>query len=164
MATLLRLAVAASVLSALCACGGGGSSGGSFNPNPGNGYYGNNVPPCNIGASVTISNPQAGAYGVPSSIGSIEIVTNGNSNAVSANPGAWTLALATGYGTPVPVNGTLNVASDPNGYHPYPSDFYYNESIPQLQPGQQYTVFVEPNGYAQNGYGSCATAIGNFST
>lgn len=163
MSISLRLALAASVLLAVTACGGGGGVGSinpNPNPNPGSGY----LPQCNLGASVTISNPQSGSYGVPANIGSIEIVTNGNNNAISANPGAWTLALATGYGNPLTLGGNLNVTSDPNGYHPYPSDYYYNQSVSGLQSGQQYTVYVEPTGYAQNGYGSCATAIGNFST
>lgn len=161
MPTFLRLAAAASVTLALYACGGGGA-GSVFNPNPSPGYT--TPPQCNIGASVTTSNPQSGAYGVPTSIGSIEIVTNGNNNAIAANPGAWTLGLSNGYASPAPLSGNLNVTSDPNGYHPFPSDYYFNESVPPLQAGQQYTVWVMPAGYSQNGYGSCATPVGTFGT
>lgn len=160
MSNFFRLASAAGMAVALTACGGGGGIGSVFNPNP----ISSTVPQCNIGTSVTTSNPQSGAYGVPTTIGSIEIVTDGNSNAVSQNPSGWTLALQTSYGAPVPVNGNLNVTSDPYGYHPYPQDFYYNETIPQLQPGQSYNVYLEPVGYGYNGTPNCMLQIGSFST
>lgn len=163
MATLFRASVALAVTLGITACSGaGGSNTPVFGPGVGSGG-GYTYQPCNIGASVTLANPQSGAYGVPTNTGTLEIVTYGNNNAISQNPGSWTLALQTYSGALTPFNGTLAVTSDPNGYHPYPSDFYYDQSVSGLQAGQQYTVYVEQIGYQYSG-GNCASAIGSFST
>ncbi|HET9030403.1 MAG TPA: hypothetical protein VFN49_09510 [Candidatus Aquilonibacter sp.] len=153
MHPLSRTMAALGALAVLCACGGGGG-GSIFNPNP------IAATPCNPGTSVTISQPQSGSYSVPTTIGSIEIVLAGNTNPVWSNPSGWTLALQAGYnGAILPVNGNLNPTSDPNGPHPYSSDFYLNESIPQLQSGMQYSVYLGQT------YGGCTPVqIGQFNT
>ena len=155
MLRLTRGAVAATVTLILCACGGGGG-GSVFNPNPGPVGYA----ACDPGTSVTIARPQSGSYNVPTTIGSIEIVTSGSDNAVAANPSAWTIALQSGYnGQIVTPGGNLTVASDPNGPHPYQSDYYFAQGIGQLQAGTQYNVYIEQT------FANCTPVqIGQFST
>ncbi len=62
---LTRLALAASLVLALTACGGGGL-GSVLGPNPNNG-----APQCNPGTQVQLANPQYGQSGVNGNIGQI---------------------------------------------------------------------------------------------
>ena len=142
----------ATVLScALAACGGGGGGGssGGFTP------AGGNV--CDPGTDVQLANPAPLATGVPTNIGSITIVANGNSNQLYSSYQSWNVILQGNFGS---VNGgSLNLVSDPNGPHPFPSDFYFSSSVPALPGGQTFQVLLV------NNTGFCGDAqIGSFST
>ncbi|HEV7180772.1 MAG TPA: hypothetical protein VGN11_12945 [Candidatus Baltobacteraceae bacterium] len=132
----------------LAACGGGGS--GSVNPPYGGG--GSCVP----GTDVQIANPTPQSQGVPTNIGSITIVANGNSNQLYSTYSNWSLILQGNFG---PITGG-NLALVPrNGPQPFPSDFYYSASVPSLPGGENFQVQIVNN----NGYCSPVT-VGEFST
>ena len=131
---LQRLLALASVL-ALSACGGGGGGLGNI-------FGGIGTSSCDPGAQAQIVNPLPGQTGVPTNIGQIIIVTNGNSNSIYTNPGNWHLFITDNFGGIID-SGSLNPYSDTNGPHPYNSDFYYSGSIPTLNAGMTYTVRLQ---------------------
>ena len=114
--------------------------------------------PCYVGTSVQLANPQQGQTGVSTSIGQVTIVSYGNNNALYNTYGQWQLTLVDNTGLPT-AGGNLRLVSYPSGPHPYPSDFYYASTIPQLLGGRTYTV------YLQQSNGSCqAISLNSFST
>ena len=147
----IRLSIAAALALALSACGGGGLGPVIGGLNPGGG------PICNAGTSVQLANPQSGQTGVPTNIGQITIVANGNSNTLYNTYNQWYLTLKDQFGNVVQ-GGNLNLVSYPNGPHPFPSDFYYASSIPQLQSGTTWQVNL-----VQQGTGSVCP-LNSFST
>lgn len=137
---------------ALAACSGGGGGGGS-SPLPPGGYNGS----CDPGTAVSLANPAPNSYGVPSNTGSVTIVANGNNNTLYNTYSGWSLFLQSSFGNTL-YGGTLSLVSDPNGPHPYASDFYYQSNLQQqLQAGQTYTVVLANSNC--NG-----VAVGQFST
>ncbi len=134
----LARALVCTSLFALAACGGGGSSG--SNPVPFNGGS------CDPGTSISLSFPNNtnGNFpsGVPTNIGRIEIVANGNNNTIFNSFTQFDTVLVPNNGFGNVQGGFLTLTSDNGGPHPYTSDFYYNSSIPTLQPGVGYTVYI----------------------
>ncbi len=136
------LLVACSLL-AVTACSGGGSSGTSPVPNT-NG-------PCSFDAqagNVQLAFPQNGAQVSSGSVNRLEVVAAGNQLAFSSSFGNYMLVAISQFNNGlVAATGNLGVASDPNGYHPFPQppgDFYYAAGITQgsIQPGQVYNVYL----------------------
>jgi hypothetical protein len=149
LGTLRAVGIASAL--ALAACSGGGG-GGNSSPLPIGGYNGS----CDPGTAVSLANPTPNSYGVPSNIGSVTIVASGNNNTLYSTYSGWSLFLQSGYGNSI-YGGSLSLVSDPSGPHPYASDFYYQSSVPGLQPGQTYTVILSNSNC--NG-----VAVGQFST
>jgi len=143
----MRLALALGCLVSLAACSGNGLGGG--------GIFGGNSS-CQPGTDVTLANPRQGQF-ASSNIGQIEIVANGNTNTLYNTSGQWYVSLTSGFTT---INGgNLVPFSDPGGYHPYGSDFYYTSSIGNLPTGTTWTVNLAWPA------GSCSPiSIGSFST
>ncbi len=138
-------------LLALTACGsGGGALGGIFG---GSGFQ------CNPGTQVQLANPTNGQSGVNPNIGSITIVANGNNNTLFNTYRNWSLVLSDNV-DPQMQSSQLNLVSDPNGPHPYGSDFYYSASIQSLPSGRTWNVGLQQN---SNGYCS-AYPLYTFST
>jgi hypothetical protein len=137
----LQILAFGSMLLALTACGGGGGLGS---------VLGNNGPiECNPGTQVQLANPTPAQSGVNPNIGSITIVANGSNNTLYNSYGQWNLQLVDTFSGQTITGGQLSLVADPNGPHPYASDFYYQASIPQLQPGQNWNVqLVENQSYA----------------
>lgn len=134
----VRLARALVVASVVAAAGCGGSTSTGTNPVPFNGGS------CDPGTSIQLAFPNNtnGNFpsGVPTNIGHIEIVASGNNNTLSNSYTQFDTVLV-GNGQQVQ-GGFLTITSDQGGPHPYSSDFYYNSSIPTLQPGVLYTVYI----------------------
>jgi hypothetical protein len=129
-----RAILAVVALCALAACGGSSGS----NPAPPFG-------PCNPDAQVTLARPLDGSTGVPaSSITSIEIVAFGNNNQLFASFAQYQLVAVPASGTPFSSNNNLSLTSDPNGFHPFPSDFYYTANFNggQFVPGNSYGIYL----------------------
>ncbi|MEO6912611.1 MAG: hypothetical protein ABI182_01145 [Candidatus Baltobacteraceae bacterium] len=126
-----RLAAAAAVLLGLAACGSGGAGGIG-------GILGGGALECNPGTQVQLANPGPN-QSVGGGIGSIEIVANGNNNTLYSTYNQWNLQLISNLGDQV-TSGSLNLTADPNGPHPYQSDFYYSASIQSLPSGRIWTV------------------------
>lgn len=137
-------------LAALAACG--GSSGSTPAPPFG---------PCNPDAQVALSKPIQGSTGVPATITSIEIVANGNNNQLYTSYAQYQLVAVPSFGSPFNSNNNLSLTSDPNGYHPFPSDFYYtaNFNSGQFAPGNTYAIYLNVNST------NCQPSlVGTFST
>ncbi len=114
--------------------------------------------PCNTGTQQQLASPFSGQTGVSPSIGQVTIVANGNSNQLYSNYNQWTVTLVDNLGA-VYNGGHLALVPDPSGPHPYPSDFYYASSLPQLTVGRTYTASLGIPG------GSCQSiSMGSFST
>jgi hypothetical protein len=134
---------------ALTACGGGGT---------GNSSLPNSFGPCDPGTSVQLARPSQGQFGASSNTTSIEIVASGNGNTLGNSFGSFDLILQNNVSGSI-TSSPLTAASDPSGPHPFGSDFFYSGSIPGLQFGTNYTVFL--NAFTSN----CnPVAIGSFST
>ena len=151
---LARALIAASVFIA-AGCGGSGSGTSALPFNGGS---------CDPGTSISLAFPNNtnGNFptGVATNIGHVEIVASGNNNIIGSSFTQFDTVLvpSNGFGGNVQ-GGFLTQASDPNGPHPYSSDFYYNSSIPTLQGGITYTVYINvPNNSCQ------AIPFGQFST
>lgn len=132
----IRLTLAAGLLVALTACGGGGLGNvlGGLNPINGGG------PICDAGTQVQLANPQPGQIGVSPTIGQIVIVASGNSNNLYNSYNQWYLTLTNQYGGSPLQGGNLQLTPN-NGYvKPYSSDFYYSSSIGQLPAGATWQV------------------------
>jgi hypothetical protein len=138
---------------ALAACGGGGGTAapGAFGPNP-------FVAQCDPGTQVQLANPQPGQFGVPTNIGSIVIVANGNNNALYSTYPQWFVILTDNFGNTIN-GGPLSLTSYPNGPHPYQSDFYYSSSIGNLPAGATWNA-----GLVSSNNNCSADPLGSFST
>ena len=113
---------------------------------------------CNTGTQTQLVSPSPGQTGVSTTIGQITFVANGNNNQLYNTYTQWQITLVDNF-QGVTSGGRLALVPDPSGPHPYPSDFYYASSIPQLQPGRTYSVTLSLPG------GSCtAIPLGSFST
>jgi len=142
----MRRALALGSLVVLSACSGTGTGGGLFG---GNGA-------CQPGTDVTLANPRQGQF-VSSNIGQVEIVANGNANTLYNTSGQWYVTLTSGFTT---INGgNLVPFSDPGGYHPYGSDFYYTSSFGNLPTNATWTVSL-----VWSNQGCSPASIGSFST
>ena len=104
-----------------------------------------------------ISNPSPNSSGNSTTIGTITIVANGNSNTLYNSYSNWSIILQGNYsGT---INGGQLSLVNRNGTQPFPSDFYYASSIPTLAGGDSYQVELVNNS------GFCTpVTIGQFST
>ncbi len=149
MTSLRAMALAAGLLS-ITACSGSGSNGlgGILGNGPGGG--------CDPGTRVTLARPVSGSTNV-GSINSIEIVADGNNSTLDQSFSQWQLQALDSFGTTT-TGGQLNRATDRGGYQPFPSDFYYSSSFPNLQTGVTYRIFLIKNGCGN------ATDVGTFST
>lgn len=127
-------ALAVASLFVAAGCGGGGSSSGTGLPPQ-------NFGVCDPGTQVSIANPVPNASGVSPSIGRIEIVANGNNNTLFQSYTNFDVILVDQFRNQI-TGGPLSLTSDPGGYKPYTSDFYYNSTIPGLQFGMQYNAFL----------------------
>lgn len=131
----IRLTLAAALLIGLTACGGGSGLGGVLGGlNPGGGPF------CNSGTQAQLADPQPGQTGVPTDIGRVIIVANGNNNTLYNTYGQWYLTLTDQYSGQSINGGNLSLVSDSNGPHPYPSDFYYASNFGQLPAGVTWQV------------------------
>jgi hypothetical protein len=150
----LARALCAVSLLALAACAGGGSSGTAGIPNPGSS---NICDPDSQG--LQLARPGPGQTGVSSGTNTIEIVSNGNGDTLFRSYQQFDLILRDNFGNQL-VTGPLNLVSDPNGPHPYNSDFYYSGTLQSgLISGDFYTVYLNaPNTNCTPG------VVGSFST
>ena len=113
---------------------------------------------CDPGTQVQLANPQPNASGVSQGIGTIEIVTNGNNNALAGSYAQWYVVIADDKGNKIN-GGPLNLVSDRNGPHPYSSDYYYSSAVTALPTGRRWNAgLVKSNGKCSPDF------IGNFST
>lgn len=120
------------------------------------GLGGNQI--CSTGTQTQLTNPTSGQTGVSTTIGQIIFVANGNNNQLYSTYSQWQLTLVDNFSL-VTNGGRLVLVPDPSAPHPYPSDFYYSSSIPQLSPGHTYSVSLGIAG------GSCTSIpLGSFST
>ncbi len=134
---VLRLLAPAMALAALSACGGGGGGllGGIGGGNGGYGYT------CNTGTSEQLASPLPGSYAPGTN--AITIVANGNNNNLYNSYQNWYVYLTNTYSGQTINGGQLNLVSDPNGPHPYNSDFYYSSQLQQSVPsGGSWNVYL----------------------
>ena len=127
----VRVVVFSYIVLALSGCGGGGGAGN---------LLGNGNIECNPGTQVQLANPAPNQTAVNPSIGSVTIVANGNNNVLYTSYQQWNILLIDTFTQQTVNGGQLNLVADPNGPHPYVSDFYYRASIPQIQSGQNWSV------------------------
>lgn len=128
----LRLGLLGVALLGLAGCGGGGGGG--------IGRFGGFGAQCDPGNAVQLASPAANQTASPT-IGQVIIVANGNNGSLYYNTGQWYLTLISNYGDN-PGGFALNLVADPNGPHPYPSDFYYAANIPTLPMGRTWSVYL----------------------
>jgi hypothetical protein len=123
-------------------CGGSSSSGTGTVP-----FFGNGI--CDPQTSVQLAFPNNTSgngtpTGVSTTIGHVEIVAASNTTALGNSSASWDTILVPTNGIsqigPSITGGFLTVAADPNGPHPFSTDFYWNSSIPTLQAGVLYIV------------------------
>lgn len=150
--SILRLAIPSTLALALTACGGGGGLGSIIG--------GTTTLQCDAGTQVTLANPQNQQGGVPTNIGQITIVANGNSNALYNSYGQWNVVLTPAFsGASQMYGGPLSPADGRTLYHPYGSDYYYSSTIQGLVPGTVY------NATLQEANNNCnPVPLGTFST
>jgi hypothetical protein len=135
---------------ALAACSGGGGYGGGI---------GNGPQACQPGTAVQLAQPLPNQTGVPVTIGQIIIVANGSTNTLHDNPSVWLVTLSDTAGDAPIFGSALNPVPDPNGPHPFPSDFYYASNVTTLNSARNYNVFLGRTD------GTCqAIQVGSFST
>jgi hypothetical protein len=149
--SLIRLGLAASLMLALTACGGGGL-GNILGPIAG-------TTECNTGTQVELANPQAGQT-VSGNLGQVTIVASGNTNNLYTTYSQWNLVLKDQFGNTVQ-GGNLSLVSDPNGPHPFGSDFYYASNVGSLPSGQTWQVYLQQN---SGSYCSPYLLPGSFNT
>ncbi len=153
--SFIRLSLAAPLLLALAACGGGSGLGGvlgGLNPGPGSIQ-------CATGTQVESASPLPGQT-VSGSIGQVIVVANGDNNNLSSTYGQWNLILTDQYGDP-PIQGSnLAAVSDRSGPHPFGQDFYYASNIPQLPSGTTWNVSLNE----QNGTYCSPVPLNSFNT
>ncbi|HLI95551.1 MAG TPA: hypothetical protein VKT72_05605 [Candidatus Baltobacteraceae bacterium] len=150
---LTRLALTASLVLALTACGGGGL-GSVLGPNPINNVQ------CNPGTQVQLANPLPGQTGVSTNTSQITIVANGSNNFLYNSYSQWNVTLVPQYGGGPPIQGgPLSLVPDPNGPHPFSSDFYYNSNVGSLPSGVTWDVQLSEQ------FGNCLPVpLNTFST
>jgi hypothetical protein len=153
MAITRYAAGAALLLLALTGCGGGGAGGLLGGLGGGSNFQ------CDTGTREQLANPAPNQTGVPTNMGQITIVADGNANTLYSTYNQWNVVLQTGFGQQIQ-GGPLTLVSYPSGPHPYASDFYYASSIPALNPGTTYNVLLEQN----NGLNCTAVPLNSFST
>lgn len=149
--SLFRLALASGLVVALAGCGGGGLGGilGGLNPIQ-----------CDTGTQVQLASPQAYQTGVPTNIGQIVVVANGNANNLGSTYGQWNLRVTDVAGNVVTTGSNLTPFDGRNLTHPFTSDFYYASNIGPLPAGT--TLSVQLQETSQNC--SPAPVTGTFST
>ncbi len=136
---VLRLILPAAVAATLCACGGSGIG------SPGS-LLGGQTPECATGTQVELVSPLPGQP--TSNVSQLTIVANGNSNTLYSNHQNWYLYVTNAYGSQIQ-GAQLNLVSDPNGPHPYGSDFYYSSQLTQTLPsGSSWNAYLSENGAA----------------
>lgn len=156
LSSSLRLTALMTALLGLAACSGGGNSATPIGNFP-NGPFGSSGFSCDPGTQVQLANPLQNQGGVSSNINQIEIVASGSNNTLYTSYQQWNVILTDGFGSQIS-GGPLNRYSDPNGPHPYQSDFYYTSSISGLPSGRTWTVLLNQNA-------NCTPVqIGNFGT
>lgn len=131
----------------LAGCGGGNNGNGYFPGSYGGGGYGP-TSACDPGTDVTLVRPAPGTY-AGQNVNSVTIVANGNNNALGQETSQFSLVLSDGpsFGAGSPydsfASNPLTPASGSGLPQPYPSDYYYQASLPQpLISGQTWYVFV----------------------
>ncbi|TAM75640.1 hypothetical protein EPN44_07670 [bacterium] len=113
---------------------------------------------CDTGTQVQLANPVPNQSGVSTTIGQVTIVANSSSNTLYSTYMQWHALLVGSAGNPLS-GGQLNLVAYPSGPHPYPSDFYYSSSMPALNSGSTWSVYLSRTD------GSCQPAfVGTFST
>lgn len=113
---------------------------------------------CDTGTQVQLANPVPNQFGVSTTIGQVTIVANGNNNTLYNTYTQWHALLSDNFGNPIS-GGQLNLVAYPSGPHPYPSDFYYSSTIPQLTSGSTWSVYLSRTD------GSCQPVfVGTFAT
>ena len=134
---VMRALLGAGTLLAMTACGGGGSSG--TNPVPNYGYCGNDT-------QYQLARPQSGAT-ISTGSQPFEIVANGNNNQIFQSYQNFQLVLVPQNNSSAGVQtANLTQSSDPRGYQPFGSDYYYSGQLQtNLQSGQIYNVFLNSN-------------------
>lgn len=125
---VLRILAPALLLAGLCACGGGG----------GGGLFGGGNPigfgtECNTGTAEELANPQPNTYAPGAN--QITLVASGNNNNLYSSYQNWYVYVVNTYTGQTIQGNQLTLVSDPNGPHPYQSDFYYGSSLQQSLPG-----------------------------
>ena len=108
-----------------------------------------------------LANPLPFQSGVNPNIGQITIVVNGNNNALSQNYQSLNITLIDNFGNRITGN-ALQPVADPNGPHPYGSDFYYQSGFGPLQSGMTYTA--ELTVVNAGTFNSCAYTLQSFRT
>lgn len=143
---LLRLLTPALALAALSACGGGGGGliGG---PGGGNGGYGYQ---CDTGTSEQLASPTPGSFAPGTN--TITIVASGNNNTLYNSYQNWYVYAVNQFSGQQVTGGQLSLVSDPNGPHPFASDFYYSSQLQQQLPsGGSWNVFLTQYSGSCNG-------------
>ncbi|HET9096820.1 MAG TPA: hypothetical protein VFN37_09175 [Candidatus Baltobacteraceae bacterium] len=133
--SLIRLALASSLVLGLTACGGGGI-GNILGP------IGGAAAQCDPGTQVQIASPTPGQTGVSGNIGQIVIVANGDTNTLYNTSNQWYVTLTPQYGGSSIQGGNLTPFDGRNLNHPYTSDYYYASSIGQLPSGTTWTAYL----------------------
>lgn len=114
--------------------------------------------PCITGTIQQLAGPTAGQAAVPTTVGQVILVAYGNGNTLYNTYTQWQTTLVDNLGMPTP-GGQLRLVSDATGPHPYPSDFYYGSTLPQLVAGRTYAVYLSMTN------GSCQPiSLSSFST
>ena len=144
----LRTSILIAGLLGLAACGGGG--GGGTSPVPNSAF-------CGYDTTYQLSNPTDGSF-ISSSQSTFEIVASGNNNTIASSFRSFDLILVPRNANNQIATGGLSQVADPNGPHPYASDFYYSGQVQTpLAAGQQYSVYL-------NAFTSNCTPIGPIGT
>jgi hypothetical protein len=135
---LVRLGLAASLVLALAACGGGGL-GSVLGPNP------IATLQCDPGTQVQLASPQSGQTGVSPNIGQVVIVADGGNNTLNSTYAQWNIMLTPQYGGNPLQGGALAPFDGRSLTHPWTSDFYYSSSIGSLPAGVTWNVQLQQN-------------------
>ena len=136
-------AVCCYVIAGLLALGGcGGSSNSGSASVPTTVYCGND-------SSYALARPLNGGT-ISAGTPSVEIVASGNNNQLGQSYQSFNLLFVPRSNAPQVQTGGFAAASDPSGYHPFASDFYYSGTVqsPGLFSGQTYDVYL--NAFSTN--------------